>query len=113
MSRRILIFCISLFIITNTFSQTYYKFAVYFSDKTPVGYPYSLSSPLDFLSQRSLDRRTRQNISLDTMDLPVAPGYIAGVLGISDSIHFYYKSNWMNCIVVGTTDSTYADSINN
>jgi serine protease AprX len=113
MNKRVWVVCITLFVVANTFSQSYYKFAVYFSNKTPVGYPYSLSSPLNFLSQRALDRRTNQNLSLDTMDLPVAPGYIAGVLGISDSIHFYHKSKWMNCIVVGTSDSTYADSISN
>lgn len=111
LNRRVVLFFICFLFITNLFSQSYYKFAVYFADKTPVGYPYSLSTPLDFLSQRALDRRTRQNILLRTADLPVAPSYIAGVLGISDSIQFYNKSKWMNCIVVGTSDSTYADSI--
>lgn len=113
MNKGFLIVCISFLTIANLFSQSYYKFAVYFFDKTPVGYPYSLSTPTDFLSQRAIDRRTNQGIALDTLDLPVAPSYIAGVLGISDSIHFYNKSKWMNCIVVGCTDSTFADSINN
>lgn len=99
-------------ILTNLFSQSHYKFAVYFSDKNPVGYPYSISTPGGFLSQRSIDRRTRYSIPIIALDLPVAPSYIAGVLGISDSIKFYNKSKWMNCIIVGTNDSTFADSIN-
>lgn len=111
LNRRILFFLVVFVSLTNLFSQSYYKFAVYFADKTPVGYPYSLSTPLDFLSQRSLDRRTRYSIPLTTLDLPVAPSYISGVLAISDSIQFYNKSNWMNCIVVGTNDSTLAASI--
>lgn len=111
LSRRIFLLFLAFALITNIFSQSHYKFAVYFADKSPVGYPYNLSSPLDFLSQRSIDRRTKYGIALTTTDLPVAPSYIAGVLGISDSIKFYNKSNWLNCIVVGTNDSTLADSI--
>jgi serine protease AprX len=113
MSKWLFTFSVAICLLTNLFSQSYYKFAVYFADKTPVGYPYSLSTPLDFLSQRSIDRRAKSGVSIDTIDLPVAPSYIAGVLGISDSIQFYNKSRWMNCLVVGTSDSTYADSINN
>lgn len=113
LNRRIVVFFLSLFFLTNLFSQNYYKFAVYFADKTPVGYPYSLSTPTDFLSSRAIDRRTKYNINYDTLDLPVAPSYINGVLGVSDSIEFYTKSKWMNCIVVGTNDSTLADSIAN
>ena len=112
LNRRAVLFFASFTILTNLFSQSYYKFAVYFSDKSPVGYPYSLSTPIDFLSQRSIDRRTRYSIPLVALDLPVAPSYTAGVLAISDSIKFYNKSKWMNCIVVGTSDSTLADSIN-
>ncbi len=113
LNKRVLLFLCCFILLTNLFSQSYYKFAVTFSDKSPVGYPYSLSTPTDFLSQRSIDRRTKYNIPLSTLDLPVAPSYIAGVLGISDSLSFYNKSKWMNCIVVGTSDSTLADSINN
>ena len=111
LNKRGIVFAVCFIILTNLFSQSYYKFAVYFSDKSPVGYPYSISTPTDFLSQRSIDRRTRYNISITARDLPVAPSYIAGVLAISDSISFYNKSKWMNCIVVGTADSTLADSI--
>jgi len=112
LSRRITLFIFAFTLVTNLFSQSHYKFAVYFADKSPVGYPYSLSTPTDFLSQRSIDRRTKYSIPLTTTDLPIAPSYTAGVLGISDSIKFYNKSNWLNCIVVGTNDSTLADSIN-
>jgi serine protease AprX len=111
LNRRAILLIFSLVFLTNLFSQSYYKFAVYFADKTPVGYPYSIATPTDFLSQRSIDRRTRYSIPLTTLDLPVAPSYIAGVLALSDSIQFYNKSKWMNCIVVGTSDSTLADSI--
>lgn len=111
LNRRLVVVISFFFILTNSFSQSYYKFAVYFTDKSPAGYPYSLGSPEDFLSQRSIDRRSRYSILYDTLDLPVAPSYIYGVLGISDSIHYYAKSKWMNCMIVGTSDSTYADSI--
>jgi len=112
MSKRA-VFLILLFSVgTSIFSQTYYKFAVYFADKSPVGYPYSLSAPEVFLSQKSIDRRTANSINFVTLDLPVAPSYIQGVLAISDSIQLFNTSKWLNCIVVGTSDSTLADSIN-
>src|SRR5690349_21049360 len=109
LSRRI-IFLLAFFLSTNLFAQTYFKFAIYFTNKSPVGYPYSLSTPQDFLSQRSIDRRTIQNIALDSLDLPVAPSYIQGVLAISDSISYFNKSKWMNCLVIGMSDSTLIDS---
>lgn len=104
-----IIFCFS----TSVFSQTYFKFAVYFADKSPVGYPYSLSAPEVFLSQRAIDRRTAQSINFVSSDLPVAPSYIQGVLSISDSLKLFHSSKWLNCIVVGTSDSNLVDSINN
>lgn len=113
LNRRGLFFFLCFAISTHLFSQSYYKFAVYFADKSPVGYPYSISTPLNFLSQRAVDRRTIQSIPITTLDLPVAPSYIAGVLGVSDSLQYYHSSKWMNCMVVGTNDSTLADSINN
>jgi serine protease AprX len=112
LSRLFTIVCFVALSCTQIFAQPYYKFAVYFADKNPAGYPYSLSTPSDFLSTRAIDRRTKYSIALTALDLPVAPSYVAGVLGLSDSIRFFNKSKWLNCMVVGTSDSTLADSIN-
>ena len=49
------------------FSQQYYW--IEFTDKD--NSPFSLSHPEDYLSQRSIDRRIKQNIHIDSLDLPV------------------------------------------
>lgn len=78
------------------FSQGSYKFFVFFKDKN--NSPYSFSQPLDFLSQRALDRRTRQNISLDSLDLPVNPQYLNGIRTLG--IPVYAVSKWFNGAVI-------------
>ena len=48
-----------------------------FKDKNNNGY--SLSNPNQFLSQQSIDRRTKQGISLDITDLPITQSYIDSI----------------------------------
>ena len=50
---------------------------VYFNDK-PSSATF-LASPLTMLTQRSLDRRTAQNIPLDLTDVPVEQSYITQI----------------------------------
>ena len=63
-------------ICANAFAQIgpnlYY---IEFTDKNNT--PYSLDNPLEYLSQRAIDRRQAQNIAIDSLDLPVNPSYIA------------------------------------
>lgn len=92
------------------FSQ-YYKFVVYFKDKSPIGYPYSVSNPSAFLSERAIDRRAKSGITILTNDLPVAPIYIDSVLNVSDSISLFCKSKWMNLIMIGMSDSSLISAI--
>lgn len=78
-----------------------------FSDK--VNTPYSLSNPSEFLSQRALDRRTRQNISLDEKDLPVDPNYVQAVLNEGGT--YLTHSKWFNSITVQVQNDDIRDSI--
>jgi len=66
---------------------------------------YSLSRPLEFLSQRSLDRRARQGISLAENDLPVSNAYLDSLRKIGGKILF--TSRWQNAAVVYSSDSMY------
>ncbi len=47
-------------------SQEYYWVA--FTDKKNT--PYSLSAPEEYLSERAIQRRGKQNIAIDSLDLP-------------------------------------------
>ena len=85
---------IAVFCSLSASSQEYYWVA--FSDKN--NSQYSLSSPEDFLSDRSIQRRIRQKISVDSLDLPVNEEYIIEVLKVG--ARFIHASKWLNGITV-------------
>ncbi|NDP28381.1 MAG: S8 family serine peptidase [Flavobacterium sp.] len=68
---------------------------VYFKDK-PNAATY-LSNPLTMLSQRALDRRNAQGITLDISDVPIYQPYIDEITA-STGITVKAKSKWMNCL---------------
>ena len=70
---------------------------VYFKDKPDSNDFYN--NPLSELSQRALDRRTIQNISLDIKDVPIHQAYITQI-STSTGITIKAKSKWLNCIHV-------------
>lgn len=75
---------------------------VYFRDKA--NSPYAVGRPQEFLSARSLARRSRQNIAVVARDLPVNPTYVAQVRGVA-GVKVVYTSRWFNGAVV-SCDST-------
>jgi serine protease AprX len=70
---------------------------VYFKDK-PNSQTY-LDNPLTMLSQRALDRRTNQNIALDSKDVPIYQPYMDEVEAAT-GITVKAKSKWFNCVHV-------------
>lgn len=92
--------------IHHAFSQD--RYIVFFTDKN--NSPFSLSSPLDFLSQRAIDRRNNQNITLNQSDLPVNPQYLAGVAGTGASV--MRASKWFNAAIIETTNPSVLTAIN-
>jgi serine protease AprX len=98
------ILCCSLFITTRAFAQAQpqYAFRVSFSDKA--GSP-SISNPLAFLTQRSLDRRTAQGIAIDATDQPVSPLYLDTVLTLTLG-KLHVTSKWLNNCVILLHDSS-------
>lgn len=79
-----------------------YRYRLYLADKA--NSPYSINKPEDFLTQRSIDRRKRYNISIDTYDLPVSPAYLDSLRSIGLKIH--NASKWQNTVVVETSDKS-------
>lgn len=88
-------------ICTNTFAQIKYKYLVLFKDKD--GSPYSVNSPLVYLSQKAIDRRFKQGISIKPSDLPPNPAYISSIQQTGATV--IYKSRWMNAALVEATES--------
>ncbi|ARV05733.1 peptidase S8 [Polaribacter sp. SA4-10] len=70
---------------------------VYLKDKP--SFEAYLATPLNMLSQRALDRRSRQNIAVDVIDVPVDDTYYSQVKSAS-GITVLAKSKWLNAIHV-------------
>lgn len=73
---------------------------VYLSDKS--GNEYDLAHPEAYLSQRTLDRRARLGIQVDSTDMPVTQSYINQVTAAG--AQFYHSSRWMNGILVWASE---------
>lgn len=82
-------------------TQAQDKYFVKFKDKN--NSPYSIENPSEFLSQRSIERRTKQGISITTNDLPVSPDYLKQIKDVGASVNFQLK--WFNGAVVTITNS--------
>ncbi|MFD2245005.1 S8 family serine peptidase [Pontibacter ruber] len=80
------------------------KHLIYFKDKANT--PYSLQEPQRFLSQKALDRRNRQGISLTVRDLPVNPAYVDRLK--QEGVAVWYISRWFNAAVVQCTPEKLA-----
>jgi serine protease AprX len=80
-----------------TFAQN--KYFVLFKDKA--NSPYSVSKPTEFISARSIQRRTKQNLKVTETDLPPNPAYINEIKK--------YKSRWLNGVLVETSVENLAE----
>ncbi|RDI50457.1 S8 family peptidase [Flavobacterium glaciei] len=86
-----------LFLLFTTVGFSQQDAWVYFNAKP--NSKFYLDSPLEMLTQRALDRRTNQNISIDFKDVPVEETFINQVK-MSTGITVMAKSKWMNAIHV-------------
>lgn len=74
-----------------------YIFRLKLADKKNT--PYRLDKPLDFLSQRSIDRRKKQHLAIDSTDLPISPAYLSAI-SANQKIHIVGKSKWNNSVLI-------------
>src|SRR5688500_3374742 len=72
---------------------------------------YSLSQPSAFLSQKAIARRNRQNIPIDSTDLPINKSYLDSITQIN-GVSIKCKSKWLNQVVIEITDPYAIDTIN-
>ncbi len=84
-----------------------YIYRVALADKQGSGY--SLEHPSWFLSRRSLERRRRQGLPLDSTDLPVSRRYMR--LIESKDVNIIGQSRWQNTLLVRVRDSALIQRI--
>ena len=80
------------------------RYMVFYTDK--IGSPFSVATPEQFLSDRSIARRVNQAINITELDLPVNASYQAQVAGTGATVLF--SSKWFNASLVEATDSEVA-----
>jgi subtilisin family serine protease len=71
--------------------------------------PFSVDRPEEFLSQKSIERRIRQKLTVDSIDLPVSPAYFEAIKKTGAEIRT--ASKWVKTIVVQLTDSCIASEL--
>lgn len=91
--------------LAQTAPATYW---VQFTDKANT--PYALSAPQDYLSARAIERRQAQGIAIDSLDLPVDPTYIAGLLA-AGQFQVHNVSRWFNAVTITSTDTLALDTV--
>lgn len=73
-----------------------HRFMVFFSDKSET--KYSTEAPLEFLSQKALERRDKSGVEVTEMDFPVNQNYLDSLLKYN--IQPYFTSRWFNAALV-------------
>lgn len=83
------------------------KYRIYLSDKN--GTPFRLEQPQAFLSQRAIDRRIKQQLPIDSTDLPVNPSYLSQIR--QKGVEVLNYSKWNNTVLVQTRDESLMEDV--
>ncbi|MGN6493892.1 MAG: S8 family serine peptidase [Agriterribacter sp.] len=106
------VFTISIILLysLNSAHAQFTKYIVSFTDKN--NNPFSISDPGAFLSGKAIERRNRQNLSIDSTDLPVNPSYLDSLRDAGD-VTIFNTSKWLNQALIQTSDEAALDKISN
>jgi len=99
------IYLVSLFFIFNaiTLQAQSNSYILYLKNKQ--GTTGAISDPLTYLSTRSVERKNKQNILIDSLDLPVSQAYLDQIK--MQGAEIIFTSKWMNAVYVKATTSQY------
>lgn len=101
------LFVIAMVATTAMANQDTLKYRISLTDKTPT--IYSLEKPEKFLSAKSIERRQRQGLAIDSTDLPVCNTYIDAIR--KQGVNIVVTGKWDNFVTVSCNDSTLIDRI--
>ena len=107
MKRLLLLLLVSTFVSESQAQFTRYIVKL----KNKGGTPYTFSSPLSYLSQRAINRRTKYGIAIDSTDLPVTPSYITQIRNVPN-VTLLNVSRWLNAVTIQTSDAAAITAIN-
>ena len=84
-------------------------YLVSFTDKN--NSTYQINNPQEFLTKAAIDRRIKNDVEIDSTDLPVNQNYIDSL--ISRNILVYHTSKWMNAALVKIDSQNQINDISN
>lgn len=109
LKRLVLLFAVAFAMAAN--AQRVDKYWVSFTDKAAPT-EYRLDNPSAYLGPRALERRRRQNITIDSLDLPVCQQYVDALRAAGLMVQ--NKSKWLNGVAVFVpewTDVSFLDTM--
>ena len=83
------------------------KYRISLKDKAAT--EYSLKRPEKFLSEKAIERRKKQNLPIDSTDLPVCRKYIDEIR--KQGVNIVVVGKWDNFVTVSCNDTTLIDRI--
>ena len=95
----LLFFLLFFLLCTGRVSGQENRYVIYFVDKN--NSTYSVNNPEAFLSLKSIERRQKNQITIEESDLPVNQAYIQQVEALG--IDVFYTSKWLNAALVEAT----------
>ncbi|HRG58219.1 MAG TPA: S8 family serine peptidase [Bacteroidia bacterium] len=108
MKKQLFILIFYLFVqIFETASANSSIYVIKFTDKN--NSPFNINLPLEFLSQRAIDRRVNQGIALSIEDFPVNESYVNQIEALG--VQILNRSRWLNAVSVYCTDSLVIQNI--
>ena len=105
--KRIVLGCLVACLALSASAEKNYKYRVSLKDK--VGTAYSVDKPQEFLSERALERRNRQQLPVDETDLPVSQVYVDELKGMGAKL--VTSSRWNNTVVLEVSDTLLMDEV--
>lgn len=106
MKKKITLLALALHIVLSTSAQftptDALKYRITLKDKAAT--TYSLRQPEKYLSMKSIERRKRQGLSVDSTDLPVCKTYVDAIR--KQGVHILVTGKWDNFVTVSCNDST-------
>lgn len=83
------------------------KYRISLKDKDAT--TYSLDKPEKYLSKKSIARRQKQNLAIDSTDLPVCRKYVNAIR--KTGVHVLVTGKWDNFVTVSCNDASLIDKI--
>ena len=105
--RLIILSALVLFLASASAQQDTLKYRISLRDKAAT--VYSLEHPEQFLSEKAIARRQKQNLAVDSTDLPVCRQYIDEIR--RQGVNIVVVGKWENFVTVSCNDSALIEHI--